>query len=118
MNRKLLLYAKLDVRRLVAFLNDNSLLNSVLTDAGIKSPGDRLEIIMILRTIDTENRGRIASASSPRPFGNDVYGGLGYMQFAGVSGGSPYPVPQPPPRSSMSSQRQMQEPQVPVLQFR
>jgi len=66
-NRKLLFYAKLDVHRLLAVLNDTMLLNSVLLDAGIKSPGDRIEIIMILKDIERDSRAeRIAS---PLPLG-------------------------------------------------
>jgi len=50
-NRKLLQMANLDARKMLVFLNDTSLLNSVLLDAGIDTPGDRLEIIITLKTM-------------------------------------------------------------------
>ena len=55
MNRKLLQEEKLDARTLMAFLDDTILLNSVLFEAGIKTSGERLKIIMTLKTIERES---------------------------------------------------------------
>lgn len=54
-NRKLLQKENVDVRKLKPFLDDTLVLNSLLLDAGIKTLGDRLEIIATLKTIDREN---------------------------------------------------------------
>jgi len=47
--------ANVDARKLIPYLNDTLVINSLLLDAGIKTLGDRLEIITTLRTIDREN---------------------------------------------------------------
>jgi len=54
-NRKLLQKAKLDAHKLMPYLNDTLLLNSLLLETGITTPGERLEIITTLRTIDRGN---------------------------------------------------------------
>mmetsp|Transcript_31831 Transcript_31831/g.46522 ORF Transcript_31831/g.46522 Transcript_31831/m.46522 type:complete len:504 (-) Transcript_31831:103-1614(-) len=54
-NRKLLQKENLDKRTLVALLNDTSLLNSTLKDAGIQTSGERIKIIMNLQTIERGN---------------------------------------------------------------
>ena len=98
--RKLLFYAKLDVYRLLAVLNDTMLLNSVLLDAGIKSPGDRIEIIMILK--DIEKNSRAKRIASPLPLGTQLQGVLGYRAF---SVGSPgVPVHTPPQMSQLTTE--------------
>ena len=64
MSRKLVQMANLDADTLLAFLHDNSLLNSVLLDAGIDTPGDRLKIILTLKTMADS---RLAPTSAPLP---------------------------------------------------
>ena len=59
MRRKLLQEKNLDAHTLISFLDDNTFLNSVLLEVGIKTLSDRLKIIMNLKTIEkqqTENR--------------------------------------------------------------
>jgi len=53
--RKLLQKENLDKRTLVALLNNTSLLNSTLKDAGIQTSGERIKIIMNLQTIERGN---------------------------------------------------------------
>mmetsp|Transcript_28728 Transcript_28728/g.42216 ORF Transcript_28728/g.42216 Transcript_28728/m.42216 type:complete len:494 (-) Transcript_28728:363-1844(-) len=55
-NRKLLQEKNLDAHTLISFLDDNAFLNSVLLEAGIKTPSDRLKIIMNLKTIEKQQR--------------------------------------------------------------
>jgi len=58
-SRKLLQMANLDASTMLAFLHDTFLLNSVLLDAGIDTPGDRLKIILTLKSM-------ISSPLSPK----------------------------------------------------
>ena len=51
MSRELLQQGNLDAPTLISFLNDTILLNSVLRDAGIKTPGERLKIILTLKPL-------------------------------------------------------------------
>ena len=55
LSRKLLQKENLDKCTLVALLNDTTLLNSTLKDAGIQTSGERIKIIMNLQTIERGN---------------------------------------------------------------
>ena len=83
-NRKLLQEANLDAKKLLAFLDDTSLLNSVLLDAGIDIPGDRLDIILAMKTMKTRNASlREFPTGSARGYSTPP-GGLGEGRAAPV----------------------------------
>lgn len=55
-SRKLLQEENLDIQTLMSMLNDMDLFHSALKEAGIQTSGERIKIIMTLKTIDRENR--------------------------------------------------------------
>jgi len=68
--RKLLKKAKVHTHKLMPYLNDTLVIDSLLLKAGIKTLGDRLDIITTLKTIDRENAETcFQGAGPPSPLG-------------------------------------------------
>jgi len=68
--RKLLKKAKVHTHKLMPYLNDTLVIDSLLLKAGIKTLGDRLDIITTLKTIDRGNTETcFQGAGPPSPLG-------------------------------------------------